>query len=388
MTEEVISYKWDNPFIGFFMINSNILAEILVLKRYKKKGLGEKSLFDLLMGFKNKQYLDLFTYLFEFRADYGFSEEEIQKLSKESALFDNAKRIIAICNDLNIQISTCLDENYPSIFIKMRSLPIFFYKGDLNLLNGRNIAIVGTRNPTSYGVNITERIVKVIGSNVSIVSGGAMGIDTVAHSSAIKYGSKTIVFFGTSIDNPYPSNNIPLFNKIVEEGGLIISAFGPLEETNEFTFVKRNQYIAEVSQAVIVVEGGEKSGARLTAEYAFEKGIPVFAVPGPITSEKSYCPNYLISKGGRILYSESVISEFLGLQSNLQGRVMPQPDFELNEDENKILSCLSQKSEMHIDEILLGIEKSAAELNELLLKMELKGVIEQLPGKFYKKRSY
>jgi DNA processing protein len=218
------------------MINANILAEILVLKRYKKKGFGEKSLFDLLINFKNSQYLDLFSYLFEFMADYGFSEEEIQKLSKESALYEDAKKIIAICKDLNIQISTCLDENYPSIFCELRSLPIFFYKGDLSLLSGRNIAIVGTRNPTSYGINITERIVKTIGNNANIVSGGAIGIDTVAHSSAIRC-SKTIVFFGTSIDKPYPSNNIPLFNKIIEAGGLVISAFGPLEETNEFTFV-------------------------------------------------------------------------------------------------------------------------------------------------------
>ncbi|MGC9043765.1 MAG: DNA-processing protein DprA [Myxococcota bacterium] len=370
------------------MVEDNLLTEILVIKRLRKKGLGERSLFNLLMNFKNSGYSTLYSYLSDFRLDYGFTDDEIQKLLKVSVEYNEAKQVISICNEIDVRIATCLDEDYPLVLKNNRTLPVFFLRGDINLLNGRNIAIVGTRSPTSYGVSVTENIVRTIGSSANIVSGGALGIDSVAHYSALKYGIKTIVFLGTSIDKPYPSSNIPLFNQIIEKGGLVISAHGPMEETNEFTFVKRNQYIAEVCSAVVVVEGGEKSGARLTAEYAFEKKITVFALPGPITSEKSYCPNYLISMGAKILYSERVISEFMGVGGGSQLPNIRPPEYELSEEESKVISCLSQKNEMHIDEISVRLEKGAGELNELLLRMELKGIIEQLPGKFYKKRSY
>ncbi|MCX7959917.1 MAG: DNA-processing protein DprA, partial [Deltaproteobacteria bacterium] len=161
------------------------------------------------------------------------------------------------------------------------------------------------------------------------------------------------------------------------------------EETNEYTFARRNQYIAEISKAVIVIEGGEKSGAGLTAEYAFRKSIEVFALPGPVTSDKSFCPNLLISKGAKIIYSEKVISDFLGLTDFGKNQRDDNSVYnEISDDETSILKIISDIREAHIDEILVKSGRGAGEVNELLLSMELKGIIEQLPGKIYRKRSY
>ncbi|MCX7944948.1 MAG: DNA-protecting protein DprA [Deltaproteobacteria bacterium] len=363
---------------------NNLLKEIIALRRFKKRGFGEKSLFDLLYEFRKSNNTSLLSYISENRERYEFSESEVSSILENCG---EAEKIISMCEDTGVKISTLCDIDFPNILLENRILPVFFYRGDLSIIGGRNIAIVGSRTPTSYGIDSTEKIVKIIANYANVVSGGAFGIDTAAHSSALKFGGKTIVFFGTSINNPYPSSNTLLFDKIVDSGGLVISAFGPCEETNEFSFVRRNEYIATVCQAVIVIEGGEKSGAGLTAEYAFKRSIPVFALPGPITSEKSYCPNYLISKGARIIYSEKVISDFLGIVEEDSSKTAKRDfDNQLSDDELSLLNIL-ENNVYHVDELFLKLKKQPSELSELLLRMELKGIIEQLPGKIYRKRS-
>ncbi len=369
------------------MSENGLIKEIIGLKRLRKKGFGEKSLFDLLMDFRESGYESLSYFLTGKREKYRFSDDEIEYISSKDTDID---RILSVCSDLGIKISTLCDRNYPSVFAGLRILPVFFYRGDLSVADNRNIAVVGTRSPTNYGIEMTERFVEIIAKSANIVSGGATGIDTVAHSSALKNHGKTIAFLGTPIDKPYPAVNIPLFEKIVDSGGLIISAYGPLEETNEYTFVRRNQYIAEISQAVLVIEGSEKSGAGLTAEYAFRKSVPVFALPGPVNSEKSYCPNYLISRGAKIIYSEKVILDFLGLNEGIDRNEKTEGITEKNmtDDELLIFNIIAQSKELHIDDIFVKSHKNPGEINELLLKMEIKGIIEQLPGKIYRKRSY
>lgn len=366
------------------MNGSTLQEEILALRRLKKRGLGEKSLFGLLVEFKKSGTSSLLEYINKNRDCYDFTENEIESLK---ARYLEAKQILSICRHNGICLKTVCDENFPSRFLERRILPLFFYKGDIALIDDKNIAVVGTREPTKYGIEMTERIVRIISKYANVLSGGALGIDSFAHKTALDCGGKTIVFLGSSIDRPYPPINISLFNKVLDSGGLLISASGPMDEINEYSFVKRNQYMAEISQAVIVVEGGEKSGARLTAEYAFYKSIPVFAVPGPVTSEKSYCPNYLISKGAKILFSEEVLKEFLGVEESAKQGVEKYelPVIELSEVEKDILNVLTGSQGLHIDEICSRVNMNIRDLNDILLRMEIKGVIEQMPGKIFKR---
>ncbi len=372
--------------------NRNILSQILAIKRLGKKGFGEKSLFNLLMAVKNRNLTSIIEFLSINKGDYGFTDDEIERVSNAADKILNVERYFDRCLEQNIGICSVLDESFPQVLIGYHSLPIFFYKGDIGLLGGQNLAIVGTRSPTEYGIAITENIVKSLGSSVNIVSGGAYGIDSVAHNAALKSGAKTIVVFGTSINKPYPQENSGLFNRIVERGGVLISAYEPDEEFNEYSFPKRNQYIVELSKAVVIVEGGEKSGAEITAEYALLKSIPLFAVPGPITSQMSLCPNRLIYRGARILYSVDLIKEFFNLTSENKTINASAKTFEtvcdLSPDERDILSLLSDGNFMHIDEIVVKSNKKVEFISEILLALELKGVVEQMPGKIYKRRSF
>lgn len=369
------------------MIKDDLIFEIIGLRMLKKKGFGEKSLFDMLLDFKENEESSFVAFIKNNKEKYNFTDNDINSTLRN---IDEARRLVNLFSKLGISVITVCDENYPKALLDLRALPVLFYRGDITLIDKKNVAIVGTRVPTVYGVEITERLTKILAGHTNVVSGGAIGIDTVAHQSALKNGGKTVVILGTSIDKPYPSINLKLFEKIVSEGGLILSPFGPFDEINEYSFVRRNQYIAEISQAVIVVEGGEKSGARLTAEYAFRRKIPVFAVPGPITSEKSYCPNFLISQGAKILYSEKVIYNLIGIINSNDDETMEhkQSGVDISDEENMILDIIGNNKEIHIDEILVRSSKQPGELSELLLNMEIKGIIEQLPGKMYRKRSY
>lgn len=370
----------------------NILSQIIALKRLGKKGFGERSLFDLLMAAKDDKSSDIISFLSRKKGDYGFVDEEIERLSVISERLLGSEMYFEKCHKRSIGICSVLDGAFPQALIKYRSLPLFFYQGDIEVLRGPNLAIVGTRTPTNYGISVTERIVRSLEGAVNIVSGGAAGIDSVAHSAAIKAGVRTAVVMGTPINKPYPSENAVLFERIVESGGILISAYGPDEESNEYSFPKRNQHIVELSLAVVVVEGGEKSGAEITGDYALARSVPLFAVPGPVTSPVSICPNRLISKGAHILYSEDLLKVFLGIipdsKKTDSAVSAAEPICELSPDESDIFSLLGGGVPLHIDEIVVRSKRRVEAVSEILLSMELKGVIEQMPGKFYKRRGY
>jgi DNA processing protein len=384
-----------NLFNGFDMEVNDVLLEIIALKRLKKKGMGEKRLFDLLSSFSKSNYDSLYAFIREKwnrgpddkgdRAPY-FSDEELKQYFNILSQHSDIRQYFKGLDEKNIRICTLLDEDFPAIFLRERLLPVFYYIGDISLLNGENVAVVGTREPTQYGIKVCERLIGFLGGRFNIVSGGAIGIDSVAHRAALKYRAKTIVVFGSSIDLPYPAVNKGLFEDIIQNGGLIISPYGPDEEFNEYSFVNRNKYIVEISRCVVVVEGGEKSGARITGEYALSKGKPVFAVPGPITSEKSFCPNLLIHKGAKILYSEKVLGEFLNLSSCDVSEVQKIPD--LTEEEMQVLSALQGNNTVHIDDIAFITNYKIDILSGILLSLEMKGAVEELPGKLYRKRSF
>ena len=197
-------------------------------------------------------------------------EENIKINSKEiydkKIALNKAEEILLYINKENIGFITINDKEYPEKLKEIEIPPYgLFYKGDINLLNTRTIAIVGSRLCTNYGIEVTKLLTKELnGYNITIVSGGAKGIDSVAHSTSVYEEGKTIVVLGCGIDVVYPYSNRFLF-KDIEKSGLIISEFLPKVAPLKYNFPRRNRIISALSELVIVVEASEKSGSLITA---------------------------------------------------------------------------------------------------------------------------
>ncbi len=195
-----------------------------------------------------------------------------------------------------------------------------YIRGNKELLNKPGLAVVGTRRATEYGIRATREIVRgLVSANFVIVSGLALGIDTVAHQTALENNIPTIAVLGSSIDDQsiYPKENIKLAHEIIEEGGVVISEYEPPFSAQKHTFPQRNRIVSGLSKAVIVIEAPQKSGALITARCALEQNREVFALPGDIFSENSNGTNNLIKQGAHPIISLKEIIEELGYQESL-----------------------------------------------------------------------
>lgn len=215
-------------------------------------------------------------------------------------------------NYINIEKISIESKEYPNILRKIYNPPLKLYVlGDKSILNNRGIAIVGTRNCTKYGKDITlEFSQKLTQKGFNIISGLALGIDTYAHLGNVqanfkKYNSniigKTIAVLGCGIDQLYPKQNRELAKNILKMGGCIISEYPNVTKPNKKNFPERNRIISGLAEGVIVVEAGEKSGAIITANLALEQGKEIFAVPGNINNKQSIGTNKLIRDGAHIV---------------------------------------------------------------------------------------
>ncbi len=256
--------------------------------------------------------------------------------------------------------------------------PVLYIKGNKDLLSSRKFAIVGTRKPTKYGMeNAFNFARKLVEYGFTIVSGGAIGIDTYAHKGALE---NTIVVLGSGLDVLHPRSNIPLFRKILERGGLIISQFPlgtkPLREN----FPVRNMTIAGLSLGVLMVEGDEDSGALITSRYAFEFDREVFTIPNRIGIPQSRGPIKLLKQSiAKVVETPEDIVEELGYSLREGGKsktsVLPK--------EERVLSLIEGR--VHLDEIMNAYKED--DLFEILLSLEMKGIIRKLPGNYYERRA-
>lgn len=247
-------------------------------------------------------------------AKINLNKSIISKFIEFRSIFSFAK-ILATLKRENINFLTLGDTNYPDNLKQIPDAPIVLYlRGDVRLLGEKkiNIAVVGTRMMTVYGKNSCQKIVKgLVENKVSIISGLALGIDTVAHQTAIDCGGITLAVLGCGIDVVYPSSNYQLYWQIINKKGLVISEYPPGFKPTKSTFPLRNRIISGLSQGVVVIEGKKTSGALITAKYAAEQGREVFAVPGPINSPNSEGTAYLIKNGAAIIASADDIWEEL-----------------------------------------------------------------------------
>ena len=215
---------------------------------------------------------------------------------------------------MKIEEITINEKEYPKQLKNIYDPPQKLYViGNKKILSQKGIAIVGTRNATSYGKKVALEISKDLSQKgINIISGLALGIDTYAHLGNLQAQfnrSKTIAVLGSGIDKIYPSQNIELARKIVQTGGCIVSEYPIGTKPEKKNFPQRNRIISGLAKGILVVEATEKSGALITAEFGLEQGRDIFAIPGDITKEQSIGTNKLIRDGAKITLSSNDILE-------------------------------------------------------------------------------
>ncbi|WP_243370581.1 DNA-processing protein DprA [Geotalea sp. SG265] len=272
--------------------------------------------------------------------------------------------------------------DYPKILLQISDPPPYLYvKGHL-LGAETSLAIVGSRRASTYGLMTTERLAGELAQNgVTVVSGMARGVDTAAHRGALKAGGRSIGVLGCGIDLVYPPENRPLFREM-EEKGALISEFPmgttPLPEN----FPRRNRIISGLSKGVLVVEAVQNSGSLITARCALDQGREIFAIPGNINSSNSRGTNLLIKQGAKLVEEVGDILEELHLPKTIAGEAPAGDSFSLTPQEAGIFTLLAE-APLHMDEIIFRSELTVSDLSAILLRLELKGAVVQLPGKYF-----
>ncbi len=286
---------------------------------------------------------------------------------------------------LKAQIITIWDKEYPALLKKIYDPPIMLYcKGNFSEKDNYSIAVVGTRIPTNYGKIQAERFsAELAEQKITITSGLARGIDSIAHNTALRKDARTIAVIGSGLDVIYPPENRNLFNEI-EENGIIISEYKLGTKPDAPNFPKRNRIISGLSLGCLVVETGIKGGAMQTASFALDQNREVFAVPGNLGVKQSEGTNLLIQKGEAKLvrFAEDLLVELELKLKPILGKNIPRDNIALNLFEEKIVASLSNEP-LQIDKIAAITNISTSDCLVHLLSLEFKGLIKQLPGKMF-----
>jgi DNA processing protein len=316
-------------------------------------------------------------------AQAGISQRAIENLTRLRAS-STPQRELEKLERLRIRVITLKDKTYPPLLREIEDPPPVLYTyGKLTEADQFALAVVGTRNSTTYGRQVTEQIVTDLAKGqVTVVSGLALGIDTIAHAAALDAGGRTIAVLACGLDIIYPPVNRGLARRIVESGqGALVTEYPLGIQPEGGNFPARNRIISGLALGVLVVEAPPKSGALITAEHALKQGREVFAVPGSILSSRSAGVNKLIQDGARPVMAVHDILEALNLfmipQLVEMQAVLPE-----NAEEGKLLALLSHEPR-HIDEVVRESGLPTNIVASTLMTMELKGMIRQVGGMQY-----
>jgi len=276
--------------------------------------------------------------------------------------------------------------------------PVLWVRGDVSLLSRPSIAIVGTRHPSPYGMQVAEMIARDLAARrLVIVSGMARGIDTCAHRGALAARMPNAAVWGTGIDVVYPKENRKIADEIVALGGAIVSEVPIGTFPAPQNFPRRNRIISGLSIGVLVVEASENSGTRVTARCAAEQDRDLYAVPGNVTAKNSWTPNTLIKQGAKLVASWEDVWEDLPSQVRLElerqawdeskGETAASllPDPVIRAEESIVLKTLRTDESLQIDELLEKLETqlTSSEVFTALFELEMSGRVRCLPGKNY-----
>lgn len=331
----------------------------------------------------------------------GIGEQTARQI-KDFSNWEKVEKEMAFAQRTGVSLVTSRDPLYPRQLASIYDNPAYLYvKGSLKE-DDLNIAFVGSRTASAHGLFTTERLCRELAlRGATIVSGMARGIDSAAHRGALAGRGRTIAVLGCGLDIVYPPENEKL-SKDIAASGAVLSEFPFGTLPNAPNFPARNRIISGLSLGVVVVEAGEKSGSLITARIALEQGREVFAVPGSIDVSGSRGANRLIKQGAKLIENiDDILEEILPQTSRPAATVKadpsthetagrgkkhpPPPDILLTKNEKVLWQLLSQKP-LHIDQIITASGWTVPDVLSCLLNLELKGAVEQKPGKYYMRK--
>ena len=299
-----------------------------------------------------------------------------------------------------MKIINCEDSQYPVTLNSIPNKPKTLYTlGDLSILNMPAVAVVGSRNMSEYGKNITKQIVKdLTKAGICIVSGMATGIDTVAHTTCLENGGKTIAVLGSGLNRIFPPENKELFNRIVENGGLVITEYPENQTAQKQFFAIRNRIISGLSLATLVIEATYRSGTSITAQFALKQGRKLLCIPNSIGNKNSAGIINWLKKGAKLVTNADEILQEIGLksnsidleQTNAKNKQQKIEEFEQNElkDEQELAKNIyfqiKESGEINAEFLCGQFNTSIQEINALLANLEIKGLVENTHGTYYK----
>lgn len=404
--------------------SDNIKTYLIALNQIEK--IGDRRIYELIKHYesvenifedKEKNLKELIEKKFKFKIN-DFSKNEI---------LDKAENIIKKSEEHEIKILSLFDKEYPFNLKQIDNPPyILYYKGNLKKLRRNSISIVGTRNPTNeskkYAFDIASKLSAL---NITVVSGMAKGIDKEAHLGAISSLVNTAAVLGNGIDIVYPSENVKVYNKLIENG-IVVSEFEVGRKPDRMNFPRRNRIISGLSYVTIMVEASSKSGALITVDYALNQGREVYIAPYDEKLKEYFGNHKLYKEGAKIIYDiTDILEDFDSIFSNdddylkmklkyFEGGNIPNKTDnrenkiiniqknkkenktikKINEnkkiekpnlegDEAKLYDIISKSDKVHIDDIIEETEMKTQVVTSVLMQLEINGFIKQTAGKYY-----
>ena len=317
--------------------------------------------------------------------------ERAQSIIKATDVLKQAEVEMKFMRDYKIQPLFYTDAHFPQRLKDCNDAPILlYYKGNTDLNATRIIAVVGTRNITEYGKELTKHIVEDLRmANVMVLSGLAYGVDYYAHQTALDVGLQTVGVLGHGLNRIYPDSHRPLAKRMVEQGGLL-TEYHSQDEFVPHNFPSRNRIVAGMCDAVVVVESAIKGGAVITANIANSYNKDVFAVPGRVNDKYSTGCNFLVKtyKAQMVETGKDIMDAMLWESDAIQGK-QKKPEklqlaLSLSKEEQKIYAILAECKEIEIDKLVSLSGMPSGKIAEILLEMEMSDIIHSLPGKRYK----
>ncbi len=309
------------------------------------------------------------------------------KSVKEWNGFKEAEEEILFIEKHHIRPLFITDANYPQRLLHCYDPPtLLYYRGNADVNNSRIISIIGTRNHTDYGRQMTEQLINSLQTQqVLIVSGLAFGIDTIAHKTSLQCQVPTIGVLAHGLDTIYPSQNKNLAKEMLQQGGLL-TEFRRNTKPDKHNFPKRNRIVAGMADATIVIETANKGGSMITAELAYNYNRDLFAIPGKITDHKSSGCLQLIKQNKAVLLTsgEQLLETMGWLEKKKSVKKQKELFIELSDAEKIIVDLLKENEATPIDALYLKSGLSSSSVAAAILNLEIQNVVIALPGKMYK----
>ena len=272
------------------------------------------------------------------------------------------------------------DDKYPDTLRSIKNPPQrLYYEGNIDLLDCSSIAVIGSRDITEYGKNIEKQFVKEIAlRDIVIVSGMAVGADRIAHEETLNNGGKTIAVMGTGFNHIYPVENVDIYNRILDENGLVITEYSEDTKFKSSNFPSRNRIISGISKAILVVEAEYRSGTSITAKYGWEQGKKVYAIPGRLDNKNGVGVNRLIKDGAIMsICAEDILKDFEKFKYRKKRKVFQ--NSRVKKEYRKIYELLSDIP-ISIEEISIKTNNTIKCTSKLLMLMEMEDLVTNVLG--------